>query len=130
MRSDLHAAASDYLAMRRALGFKLRGYDRLLTGFIEFLTAAGVSTPTTMLAVDWAPAPSDRVQPVRCAQRLSVVRGFARYLHGLDATVQVPPQDLLSSPPGPQARVPQCRARRQARRRRERHPRSRREARP
>ena len=97
MRSDLHAAASDYLAMRRALGFKLRGYDRLLTGFIEFLTAAGVSTPTTMLAVDWATAPSDRVQPVRCAQRLSVVRGFARYLHGLDATVQVPPQDLLSS---------------------------------
>ena len=28
--TDLHAAAAEYLAIRRALGFKLRGHDRLL----------------------------------------------------------------------------------------------------
>ena len=26
--TDLHAAAGEYLAIRRALGFKLRGHDR------------------------------------------------------------------------------------------------------
>lgn len=90
-------AATEYLTIRRALGFKLRGYEHLLTGFIEFLTEAGASTPTTLLAVAWATAPADRVQPVRCAQRLSVVRGFIRYLHGLDPTVEVPPPDILSA---------------------------------
>lgn len=94
--NDLHTKATEYLTIRRALGFKLRGYDRLLTGFIEFLTQAGASTPTTVLAVAWATEPAGRVQPVRCAQRFSVVRGFTRYLHGLDPTVQVPPPDVLS----------------------------------
>ena len=32
---------------------------------------------------------------MRYAQRLSVVRGFAGYLHALDAAVEVPPLDLL-----------------------------------
>ncbi len=44
--------------------------------------------------MSWATRPVG-VQPVRCAQRLCAVRGFARYLHALDPTVEVPPTDLL-----------------------------------
>lgn len=95
--SDLHDAAHEYLSIRRALGFKLRGHDHLLAEFIGFLAHAGTSTPTTTLAVAWATGPADRVQPVRCAQRLSAVRGFLRYLHGLDPSIEVPPTDVLSS---------------------------------
>ncbi len=92
--SDLHAAAGEYLEIRRALGFKLRGHDRLLAEFIAFLTDAGTPTITTATAVAWATRPP-RLQPVRYAQRLCVVRGFAGYLHALDAMVEVPPVDLL-----------------------------------
>jgi integrase/recombinase XerD len=93
--SDLHTVAVEYLAIRRALGFKLRGYDRLLENFIGFLTDAGASTITTAAALAWATRPA-QAQPVRYAQRLCVIRGFASYAHAIDATVQVPPLDLLS----------------------------------
>jgi integrase/recombinase XerD len=92
--TDLHAMASEYLAIRRALGFKLRGHDRLLDDFIAFLAHAGASTITTAATVSWATRPVG-LQPVRYAQRLCVVRGFAGYLHALDAAVEVPPADLL-----------------------------------
>ena len=93
--TDLHAAAGEYLAIRRALGFKLRGHDRLLAEFIAFLTDTGSPTVTTTAALTWATR-SPHLQSVRYAQRLSVVRGFAGYLHALDAAVEVPPLDLLS----------------------------------
>jgi integrase/recombinase XerD len=93
--TDLHAVASEYLMIRRALGFKLRGHDRLLADFIAFLADTGAPTITTAAAVAWATRPTG-VQAVRYAQRLCVVRGFAGYLHALDAAVEVPPLDLLS----------------------------------
>jgi integrase len=93
--SDLHRAAADYLAVRRALGFKLRGHDRLLGDFTDFLEGAGAATITAELAVRWATAPVG-VQPVRWGQRLAAVRGFARHQHALDASVEVPPADLRS----------------------------------
>jgi len=92
--TDLHAAAGEYLAIRRALGFKLGGHDRLLEDFIAFLADAGAPTITHGTAVAWATRPVG-VQPVRYAQRLGVIRGFAAYLHALDAAVEVPPIDLL-----------------------------------
>src|SRR5262249_62087385 len=92
--NDLHTAALEYLTIRRALGFKLRGHDRLLADFIGFLDDAGTSTITTAAAVTWATKPG-QLQPVRYAQRLCAVRGFANYMHAIDVTVQVPPIDLL-----------------------------------
>jgi integrase/recombinase XerD len=93
--TELPAAASEYLAIRRALGFKLRGHDRLLAEFIAFLADTGTPTITIAAAIAWATR-SPQLQPVRYAQRLCVVRGFAGYLHALDAAVEVPPLDLLS----------------------------------
>jgi integrase len=92
--TNLRAAAGEYLTIRRALGFKLRGHDRLIEDFIAFLADAGAATITTAAAAAWATRPAG-VQPVRYAQRLCVIRGFAAYLHAFDATVEVPPIDLL-----------------------------------
>lgn len=92
--TDLRAAAGEYLAIRRALGFTLRGHDRLLEDFVAFLTDAGASTITTAAAAWWATRPAG-LQPVRYAQRLCVIRGFAAYLHTFDAAAEVPPTDLL-----------------------------------
>jgi len=81
--SDLRQAVADYLAIRHALGFQLRGYDRLLADLVDDLERAGASTLSTELAVAWATKPAG-AQPFRWKMRLSVARGFARYLQTLD----------------------------------------------
>ena len=97
--SELRTAARDYLSIRRALGFKLRGQDRLLDDFIGFLDRCASPTivVTSELAVAWATR-AGTVGQVRAMQRLCVVRGFVRYLAAMDpaAPVQVPPTDLLT----------------------------------
>lgn len=92
--SQLSRHINDYLAMRRALGFKLEKEGRLLRDFAAFAESAGAGTVTTGLAVAWAIMPRN-VSPVWAAQRLSMVRGFARYLQAADPAAQVPPAGLL-----------------------------------
>ena len=90
----LRDALSEYLALRRAVGFKLASAGRLLGQFVDYLDEHGAGTPTTDDALAWANLPAGASSNWR-AIRLSVVRGFARYLHSLDATVAVPSADLL-----------------------------------
>jgi integrase/recombinase XerD len=92
--SQLSGHAADYLELRRALGFKLEKEGRLLPDFAAFAKAAGAGTVTVDLAVRWAAKP-EGTSPVWAAQRLSMVRGFARYLQTVDPDAQVPPADLL-----------------------------------
>ena len=92
--SQLNSHIEDYLAMRRALGFKLVKEGRLLRDFAAFAEAAGAGTVTTDLAVAWSIMPQN-VSPVWAAQRLSMVRGFARYLQAVDPATQVPPVGVL-----------------------------------
>jgi hypothetical protein len=93
--SALRQAASDYLAVRRALGSKLEGYPRLLDSLITYLEAAGAATVTTELAVAWARLPGNDAHPSYLGKRLCVVRGFARHLQAFDPATEVPPAGLL-----------------------------------
>jgi integrase/recombinase XerD len=93
--SALHQQVDDYLGLRRALGYKLEDHGRLLPGFVDYLDQAGVTTVTIDAALAWATLPQG-VQPYRWKQRLTVLRGFARYLQTLDPGTQVPPSDLLA----------------------------------
>jgi integrase/recombinase XerD len=92
--STLHQAAEDYLAIRRSLGFKLVAEGYLLASFVDYAERTGTRQLTTDLALDWATLPAGK-DPVWCAKRLSVVRGFARHLHTLDPATEVPPAGLL-----------------------------------
>jgi integrase/recombinase XerD len=92
--STLQKALNDYLALRRALGFKLRLAGRLLQRFVDFAQATGAAYITTELALQWATQPA-QVQPAQWANRLGMVRRFARYCSSLDPRTQVPPPDLL-----------------------------------
>lgn len=91
---DWNQAVIDYLAVRRALGFKLHGHDRLLVDFLGYLDSSGAATLTCAAAVAWAAGRPD-ASPTQWAHRLSVVRGFARHLQCMDPSVEVPPPDLL-----------------------------------
>ena len=74
----------DYLRLRRALGFKLEEHARLLPKFAAHLEAVGAEVVTLELALGWAVQPVVSAGSVVPAMRLLVVRGFARYLAGID----------------------------------------------
>ena len=92
--NTLRQAVQQYLRLRRSLGFKLDKAGKLLPAFVKFMEEHRASFITTKLALAWAQQPS-AVQPVVCAQRLSVVRIFARYRSATDPRTQVPPEGLL-----------------------------------
>jgi len=92
--SGLRAATREYLSLRRGLGFKLAGADRLLGDFVEFIEAEGGGVITTKLAFRWARRPKD-VQPATWAARLAVVRRFATFHRAADPRTEVPPPGLL-----------------------------------
>jgi integrase len=97
----LQQAAEDYLVLRRSFGYRLVGYDRPLADFVTYLDRAGLDTVTVEAALGWAVEPV--ASQLRYAQRLSIARGFAAYLHSLDPRGEVPPRDLL---PDGRRRVP------------------------
>ena len=65
-----------------------------MADFVAHLEQAGADHVTIELAVAWAMETTNPDSGWR-AQRLSVVRCFARYLHGIDASHQVPPAGLV-----------------------------------
>ena len=94
--TDLHDAITDYLALRRALGFKLERPARLLGQFADYLKSTGTDIITTDSALDWATLPAN-ADPSWWGMRLSVVRVFARYLHAVDPVHEVPPPGLWAA---------------------------------
>ena len=99
--TTLREALSDYLRIRRGLGFELREEGRMLEGFVEFMERASAERITTRLALGWAT--QGRAHPHWHRRRLGLVRGFARYVATLDPATEVPSKDLL---PAHRPRVP------------------------
>jgi integrase/recombinase XerD len=97
MRS-LEEAVRDYLDMRHSLGFKLYTASKDLIDFVRFLKLHHAPYITQTLALTWAQQPAN-VQPCSWAQRLSFVRGFARYRSATDPRTQIPPTGLLPFQP-------------------------------
>ncbi len=91
---DLRAELDNYLAIRRALGFKLERAELLLRDFIAYLDANGIDTITTDAAFAWASMPA-KASTGWWGHRLSVVRAFARHLHAIDPAHEVPPPGLV-----------------------------------
>jgi integrase/recombinase XerD len=96
--SSLRKHLTNYLSMRRALGFKLRRPAKALAKFIVFLEQHGALYITTSMALQWAQQPCS-AQPATWAARLSNVRGFARYVSAFDPRTEIPPADLLPHQP-------------------------------
>ncbi|HCU95920.1 MAG TPA: integrase [Actinobacteria bacterium] len=95
----LSGALADYLALRRALGFRLERAGKLLGQFAGFLEAQDAGVITIARAVAWARLP-EKASPRWLAMRMSAVRGFAAYLHAIDPRHEVPPAGLFPDPGG------------------------------
>lgn len=92
--SALSTALTEYLTIRRALGFKLHATGLCLDHFVRFAEAEGATFITRAMALRWATQPT-QVSPTYWARRLGMVRQFARYCSALDARTEIPPADLL-----------------------------------
>ena len=91
---SLRDAITDYLTLRRSLGFKLRTTAARLLEFASFLEQKAAPYITTALALEWAMQHVDH-QPSTWAQRLGFVRVFARHWSASDPRTEIPPDGLL-----------------------------------
>lgn len=96
--NTLRQAVQEYLSMRRALGFKLLDAGKALLDFVAFMEQHRAPYITQALALTWAQQPAN-TQPAHWAQRLTFVRGFARYRSASDPRTEIPPQGLLPFQP-------------------------------
>ena len=94
--STLADAARDYLRLRNSLGHDLAEYHRELPRFVAFLEAEGLPTVTIAAALAWAQGPGAGPATSIAPRRMTIARGFARYLAGVDARTEVPPAGLIA----------------------------------
>jgi integrase len=94
MTRPMQGELADYLALRRALGYRMVRPEKLLGQFLDHLDSEGQSRITVTTALSWARLPADGTSNW-WGYRLSAVRGFALYLHAIDPAHEVPAADLL-----------------------------------
>lgn len=86
----------NYLRLRRALGHELADATRLLPRFVAHLQAIGACCITVDDALAWVTQPEAGPSSSVWRRRMTAVRGFARYMSGVDPANQVPPLGLVS----------------------------------
>lgn len=91
----LHAELERYLRLRRSLGHDLSDAGRLLPSFVKYVESVGADFVSTELALAWAQQPAAEPGTTVWPRRMMAVRGFTRYLTGVDARTEVPPVGLL-----------------------------------
>ena len=93
--SALLDQAGDYLRLRRALGHNLDQAHRLLPDFVAYLDAIGAQTVTVEAALVWAQRPDAGPATSVWARRMTVARGFACHMTGVDPDTEIPPLGLV-----------------------------------
>ncbi|MEH1130795.1 tyrosine-type recombinase/integrase [Micromonospora sp. CPCC 206061] len=94
--STLAEQAGEYLRLRRALGHDLAEVARLLPRFVAHLDDTGITTITVDAALAWVLQPNAGPGSNLRARRMTVARGFARHMAGIDPCTQVPPLGLVT----------------------------------
>lgn len=91
-------ALVDYLVLRRRLGHKLADAERVLNRFVVYLKGLGVETVTMDAVLGFVLDPDLDPASTNPSRRLQAVRGFSRYLTGIDPATQIPPAGIVSYP--------------------------------
>ncbi len=89
-------AVVNYVALRRAAGYKFRDEAGLLLDFASFAEERGDTYLRAQTALDWAARPRKLYSRVR---RLDVATVFARHLKGEDGRHEVPPSGVFGRRP-------------------------------
>jgi integrase len=95
MSTDLRVMATDYLCLRRGLGYKLADHHWLLAQFLDHMAQRGSTVITASDALAFAAAPTTTTRRWH-ATRLEVIRGFCAYVHACDpAAAEIIPPKLI-----------------------------------
>ena len=89
-------ALADYLALRHRLGHKLADAERVLNRFVVHLQQLDAKTITMDAALEFILDPALDPASTNPSRRLQAVRGFSRYLAGIDPATQIPPAGIVS----------------------------------
>ena len=89
-------ALNDYLVLRRRFGHKLAGAERILDRFVVHLDTAEAATVTMQVAVGFIMDPALDPASSVPSRRLQAVRGFTRYLAGIDPATEIPPAGIVT----------------------------------
>lgn len=97
MSPEMTTQVTEFIALRRGLGYRSPTQERALRSFGRFLDASGHSGPVPLeLSLEWATTTAS-TDPDNPARRLGTVRGFLRFLSGADGETEVPVAGLLGS---------------------------------
>jgi len=96
--SRLQETLPQYLELRGGLGHKLAESARLLPRFVTWMEDNGHDRITIELAMQWCQLPAVSPGSTVWSRRMTAVRGFARYMSGVDPETQIPPPGLLPCP--------------------------------
>ena len=92
--SRLRHLLTDYLAVRRALGYKLARAAKLLDQYLVYVESQHEEHLRLETMLAWATLPT-RADRYWAAYRLSVVRRFAIHVQAIDPITEVPGADVL-----------------------------------
>jgi integrase/recombinase XerD len=92
--SALSEELDRYLTIRRGLGYDLGTTERVLRRFIAFAERERAEHISTDLFLRWQET-FGRANRQTWSRRLSMVRLFAQWLHGIDQKHEAPPQGLI-----------------------------------
>lgn len=92
-------AVADYLALRRRLGHKLADAERVLRRFVAHLDCVGADAVSLEVALGFILDPDLDPASSNPSRRLQAVRGFTRYLAGIDPATEIPPAGIVSYRP-------------------------------
>lgn len=84
-----------YLRLRCSLGHELVEAARLLPRFVAHLEAREAEFVTLQAALAWSLEPEAPAGSTVWGKRMMAVRGFARYLSGIDPRTEVPPAGTI-----------------------------------
>jgi integrase/recombinase XerD len=93
--NGLRGHLEGYLRLRRSLGHQMAEAAWLLPDFVAFMEDRDQSTVTVQAILAWVRSREDEVVTTVSPRRITAVRGFARYLSGIDAGTEIPPMGLV-----------------------------------
>lgn len=94
MTNTIDEKVSEYVLMKQRLGYRYAHREPMLRNFAQYSLARGDQWIQTKTAIEWVMTSEAKSQRTR-ANKLSAVRGFARWLNAEDERHEVPPTDVL-----------------------------------
>ncbi|MBA3603555.1 MAG: hypothetical protein H0W50_07940 [Parachlamydiaceae bacterium] len=93
--NNLCTAVTDYISMRRQLGYKMRNEAFVLNRFAKFMMQKKKNTIKTRLVLEFASQSQKPGISLWSAKVIGIIRRFAIYLHAINGKSEIPPTNLL-----------------------------------